>query len=83
MTKEWYFVRKLNSHEQPFSAARFEVQILDDDGRAIAIGYLMADTTELLIDDRSVPQPVLEAAKQRTVGQGEYVGSDGQVLPPF
>jgi hypothetical protein len=83
MTREWYFVRKLHPHEQPASGARFEVQILDDDGRAIAVGYLTADATKLLIDGRSVPQPVLEAAKQRTEGQGEYVGPNGQGLPPF
>ena len=83
MSKEWYFVRKLRPHERPESPARFEVQVLDDDGLAVAVGYFSEETDVLVVGDREIPRPVLEAGKRRGEGQGDYVGPDGKSLPPF
>ena len=83
MAREWYFVRKLRPHERPHSLERFEVQVLDNDGRAIAIGHLAVDARQLIIQGHEIPLAVLEAAKRRPEGQGDYVDPSGERLPPF
>ena len=83
MIREWYFVRKLDSSERPDRRERFEVQVVDEDGRGEEVGYLAEDTTSLVIGGRAIPSAVIKSAKARVEGQGEYVGPDGQPLPPF
>ena len=83
MPREWYFVRKLRPHERLDLSEQFEIQVLDDVGRAAAVGYIGEESTELVISGKSIPRAVLEAAKRRQEGSGEYVGPDGNCLPPF
>jgi len=81
--KEWYFVSKLECHEALGSGDWFEVQVLDDDGKAIAVSRFPATAVEVVVDGKKIPLPVLEAAKRRTEGDGDYVGADGHSVPPF
>ena len=83
MNREWYFVRKLEESDRLEAGEAFEVQVLNDVGQAIATGYLSAASEHLVVDGREIPRLVIEAAKQRQVGYGEYVGPDGKVLPAF
>jgi len=83
VAREWYFVRRLDQDEQRLRAHEFEIQVLDNDGRASALGYLSASTSGLTVGDREIPTAVIEAAKRRFPGGGEYVGPDGQSVPPF
>ena len=83
MKKEWYFVSKLQPNERHESGERFEVQVLDSHGEAMSVGYIDEDTSELVINGRKIPSPVIEAAKRSVEGQGDYIGSDGNSLPPF
>ena len=83
MGREWYFVRKLRPDEKLDVSDRFEVQILDDTGRAVSVGYVYEETTELVIAGQAIPAAVIEAAKRRKEGDGDYVGPDGSSQPPF
>lgn len=83
MSREWYFVRRIREHERPDSPERFEIQVLGDDGRALAAGYIHSAKEELTIEGRGIPRAVIEAAKRRREGEGDYVGPDGKSMPPF
>lgn len=83
MAKEWYFVRKLRDHESTGSLDRFEIQVLDNAGRATSVGHINESSLELVIEGKNIPRPVIEAAKMRTEGKGEYVDPEGKSLPPF
>lgn len=83
MVREWYFVRKLRPHERPETLDRFEVQVLDEAGCAVSVGHVGEDATELVIAGRTIPLAVIEAAKRREEGKGDYVGPGGNILPPF
>jgi hypothetical protein len=83
MADEWYFVRQLRDTENPSSTLRFEIQVLDEDGRAVFAGYLSSEMTELEINKQIVPVPVLEAAKSKEMGRGDYVDSEGKTVVPY
>ncbi len=83
MSREWYFVRRIRPQERPGSSERLEIQILDDEGRAVSVGYVGTGTSQLTVDGHVIPAAVIEAARRREEGQGEYVGPNGQSLPPF
>lgn len=83
MAREWYFIRKLRIDQLPQQPERFEVQLLDDDGYGIAVGYVGEETKELTISGRIIPPLVIEAARVRIEGDGEYVGPEGQPMPLF
>ena len=83
MSREWYFVRRVRPHERQASPDRFEIQVLDDEGRAMSVGYLGSGTSQLTVDGHEVPTVVIEAAKKCEQGVGRYMGSDGQSLPSF
>lgn len=81
--REWYFVRRLQPFERAGQKERIEVQLLDDAGRALAVGYATESSADLVIDSHPIPRAVIEAAKARREGDGTYVGADGKSLPPF
>lgn len=83
MAREWYFVRRLSDEEHPHSRKRLEVQVLDDDGLGVEVGYFDDKVKDLLVGAVRIPRAVLEAAKEKLPGQGDYVGADGRSLPPF
>ncbi|MCO6437332.1 MAG: hypothetical protein J5J06_09625 [Phycisphaerae bacterium] len=80
---EWCSVRKLRGFDRPTIDSVYEIQVLDEDGRAIGVGYLNDATIQLAIGDRQIPPQVISAARRCTLGDGQYVGPDGKVAPGF
>jgi hypothetical protein len=82
--KRWYFVIYLS---EPFSGAPpdkpYQVQLLNDMGQAIWLGHAGKDEHALIIDDVSIPYPVIDAARRQIKGQGDYVNEFGESIPPF
>ena len=83
MDTESYFVRKLAQSDRPSGGEEFEIQVLDHAGLAIGVGYLTRITEQLTIGGREIPRSVIEAAKRREEGFGDYVGPDGKSVRPF
>jgi hypothetical protein len=83
MKREWYFVRRIRSYERPGLAERFEIQVLDDEGRARSTAYVSQDAIELTVDGHTIPTAVIEAAKRHGEDQGDYVGPDGRTVSAF
>jgi hypothetical protein len=81
--REWYFIRRLRPEERPDSNQRLEVQVLNDDGMAVIVGYFDDSTGELAVGTVTIPWLVLDAAKRKADGQGDYVGPDGVTMRPF
>jgi hypothetical protein len=81
--RAWCFVRGIRPDERPGSPDRFEIQVLDGEGRALAVGYAGPTTSALTVDGHVIPVAVIEAARRRPEGKGDYVGADGQLSPPF
>jgi hypothetical protein len=77
----WFFFRKLPIGERK-PGERFEVQLLDDDGRAVAVAGYDAETA-LALGDVIVPAAVLDAGRERPEGSGTYVDHEGVETPPF
>ena len=77
----WYFVMHL-APEQQRPGARYEVQLLDDDGRATAWeGY--DEETSLTVGGVDVPSAVLAAGRAQAEGLGDYVDERGVRTAPF
>lgn len=74
-TKGWYFVRNVSSED----AAAFQVQVLDDQGRAVREATFGEDDDVPV----GVPVAVAEAARKQSPGQGDYVDATGRTVPPF
>ncbi|NLI47387.1 MAG: SMI1/KNR4 family protein [Acidobacteria bacterium] len=81
--REWYFIRKLRSHEQPERRQRIEIQVLDDAGKAEAVGYIDEETDSLEINGVVIPWEILQVAQSKDYGQGDYVDSEGNSIEPF
>jgi len=73
----WCFVRRIRPDERPGFPERFEIQVLGDDGRALAVGYAGADTSALTVDGHVIPVSVIEAAKGRREGEGPGANAKG------
>ncbi len=83
MPREWYFLRKIRNHERPESKDRYEVQLLDNDGLAVAVGYFSDSEKEVVLSGKKIPPLVLQAALLKNEGKGDYVDENGKSLPPF
>ena len=75
--REWYFITHLE--QKVGDRGAYEVQILDNDGRAIE--FVVFDSVAE-VGDR-IPAAVSQAVIARPVGPGDYVDPDGHVVPPF
>ncbi len=75
--REWYFVFHLEQDEDGRDV--YEVQVLDDDGKAISV-VVFHDPTEI---GGRIPLAVAIAAMERPIGPGDYVDADGAIVPPF
>lgn len=82
-----FFVMHLNEHDLPrkqlTSGKVYQIQLLDSQGRAKAVGYVGPDDDSLEIADFEVPKSVIEAARRQPVGQGDYVNERGMTIQPF
>jgi hypothetical protein len=80
----WFFVYCLRSTDQQFAAGnRYEVQVLDDAGRAAQVGYFVDPQLPLVIDGQTIPLAVLKAALRQPSGKGDYVNDLGERIPAF
>ena len=82
-----FFVMHLSEQDltrkQLTSDKGYQIQLLDSQGRAIAVGYVGPDDESLEIADFQVPKSVIEAAHRQPVGQGDYVNERGMTIQPF
>jgi len=83
MAQEWYFVRRLPPQEDAESPERIEIQLLNDDGQAVATVRLRDDQRDAVLHGQPLPAAVVRAAKARLAGNGDYVGPDGASVPAF
>ena len=75
----WYFVYRLLPFDDHYLAGyRYEVQILDDEGRATHVGYFVDPEKPLVIDKKVMPHKVLYAATRQQEGRGNYINDRGQ-----
>lgn len=89
-----YFVRQLDGRSyRPSPDSEYEVQILNADGEGEICAYVSGKSNEVLylvhaskgrlsVKDHGIPLPVIEAAKQRRAGDGQYINGDGQIVVP-
>ncbi|MDP9316426.1 MAG: hypothetical protein M3R24_37160 [Chloroflexota bacterium] len=77
-----YFVRQLNQQDREWHEGyRFEVQLLDQDGKAAMVGHFIDAQQPMVLGQHNVPIPVLQAAQRREPGSGDYVNDQGQSIP--
>lgn len=95
--KHRYFVRQLDEHSyRPTREVEFEIQIQGDESAAEKCAYVGRDSNvvvafveftaqgpkSLPLDEHGIPLPVIEAARQRRQGFGEYVNEEGEIVRP-
>ena len=73
----------LRGRSHSHSPKQYQVQLLDQDGRAKATGYFDAVDEELILDDVRVDPRVMRAAMALPDGQGDYVDDEGRSTKPF
>ncbi|QDU94845.1 hypothetical protein [Lignipirellula cremea] len=83
-----FFVMHLSEQDlcdrgQVNSQKPFEIQMLDKQDRARAVGYVSADDESLEISGYKIPTPVIEAACRQVAGRGEYVDEQGMSIKAF
>ena len=81
MNSEWFFVRRLRVAEQR-PGERFEVQLRDHAGRAVADARYDTESS-LKLDDVIVSEAVLDAGRALTEESGDYVDRQGIHRAPF
>lgn len=80
--KKWFFVSHLEERDRPSIGMRYEVQLLNAVGQAVACGYVDEDTDSLEIQGRSIPLLVIEAARKQPIGKGDYIDEGGNPVSP-
>jgi len=79
--KPWFFVRHLPTDQQR-PGERYEVQVLDPDGRAVAEARYDQQIS-LAVGQMTIPSSVLDAGRAQPEGSGDYVDTKGSHTPPF
>jgi hypothetical protein len=91
-----FFVGQLDEKSyRPSAQAEFEVQILGPEGTAERCAYIGRDSNQVIalvdfttgpkllsVEGHGIPAAVIEAARQRRGGHGEYVNELGEVVQP-
>jgi hypothetical protein len=83
VSESQYFIRRLRPHERPAARERLEIQVLDDDGLAVAVAYATEASSILSVEGHEIPSAVIEAAKRCEEGGGKYVDAQGSTVQPF
>ncbi len=79
-----YFVMQLDERSFGYTEGfRFEVQLLDEEGRGGAVVLFLGDEQHFNCPGASVPEAVFRAALSRSVGNGEFVTSSGEFCPGY
>jgi hypothetical protein len=91
--REKYFVFQLDEDSyRPSPEAEYAIQFEDrdicayvgrDSNRVIALIQATASGPKSLpVDEHSIPEAVIEIARQQRIGFGEYVSETGQIVAP-
>jgi hypothetical protein len=80
--ERWYFVVHLGLARRSTPEARYEVQLLDEDGRAIEVATFAALHSSVELGASAVPIDVLRSAMELPEGQGCFVDEAGWELTP-
>lgn len=79
-----FFVLRLSPRNKEYGDGyRFEVQLLDEAGRAGAVLYLREVHQEFREQEYYVPGRVIAAALKQVEGKGDYVDENGESRRPF
>jgi hypothetical protein len=82
--RRWYFVMRLDPQQSVETDAHsYEVQVLDQQGRAAAVGYFTDPDAPLTVAQQLIPMAVLHAALRQLPGQGDYVNEAGESIAPW
>ena len=73
----------LAEHQRPSPEKIFEIQLLDDCGRATSCVYFGESRNDSSAADRRIPSAVVDAARLHAIGKGDYVDGDGKTVRPF
>jgi hypothetical protein len=73
-----YFVGHLIPGDEPSATGPFEIQVLNEVGQAIAMGYFDVPDSRFVIDGRQIPFKVSEATQTLPIGFGYYLNDDGE-----
>jgi hypothetical protein len=95
--RERYFVRRLDDASyRPTPDAEFEIVVEDDAEDRDICAYVGRDSNKVIalihattkgpvslpVEGHGIPEAVIEAARQRRVGYGEYVDENGEIVNP-
>jgi hypothetical protein len=80
--ERWFFVVHLSGERARRAGAPYEVQLLDDAGRAREVAAFSASDCSVELGGSSVPVGVLRAATELAEGQGCYVDGSGWEVTP-
>jgi len=75
--QHWFFVVHLSAVRRGTSEAPYEVQLLDEDGRAIEVARFAGPESSVDLRGVAVPSAVLQSAAELPEGQGCYVDEAG------
>lgn len=81
--RKWYFVSHLEDRDRPSIEMRYEVQLLNGDGQAVACGFVGDYIDKLDVQGECIPFPVIAAARRLPTGNGDYVDEAGNPVSPF
>ena len=78
-----YFLSHRIPGERPDATGPFEIQVVNDIGQGIAVGYFSAPDGEIVIDGHMVPACVVAAAMTLPIGFGYYANANGEWVDPW
>lgn len=78
-----FFVMNTPPYRAMSAPKQYQVQLLDDHGRAQAKGYFASAEEELVLEGVPVDRRVLLAAMAQAEGRGTYVDEVGNPIQPF
>jgi hypothetical protein len=78
--RAWYFVSHLIDGDMPGATGPFEVQVLNEVGQGVEVGYFTPPCLRLVVAGHEIPPAVLQAASRLPLGFGYYVGASGEWL---
>jgi hypothetical protein len=82
-SEKWFFVLHLGERERPSANLRYEIQLLNTNGQAIACGYVDDQADRLQLEELLIPLPVIQAARRQPSGNGDYVDESGRSISAF
>jgi hypothetical protein len=82
-TDKFFVLRLGDRHFRPSPEMEIEIQLLDGGGREVQSVYLKKGDVAPEVNGFAIPPAVIDAAWRQQHGQGDYVDSRGETVPPF